>query len=96
MEKMKRNFEEKFSRVLVEAPEKNLTERVIYILQSYERYGPFCHNDWPSGSPEKYGSIEDIHNTVHGITGGGDKHILGHMSSFDYSAFDPIFWLHHA
>ncbi|USW56418.1 Putative tyrosinase copper-binding domain, di-copper centre-containing domain superfamily, tyosinase [Septoria linicola] len=39
---------------------------------------------------ETWGSLEDIHNTVHGIVGNG-----GHMGQIEASAFDPIFWLHH-
>ena len=37
------------------------------------------------------GSLEYIHNLVHGVVGG-----RGHMSDTSTSAFDPIFWLHHA
>jgi len=35
-------------------------------------------------------AVENIHDDVHGRVGGG-----GHMSYVPYSAFDPIFWLHH-
>lgn len=34
--------------------------------------------------------IENVHDTIHGNLGGN-----GHMSYVPYSAFDPIFWLHH-
>ncbi|KAH7330221.1 hypothetical protein BKA65DRAFT_404823 [Rhexocercosporidium sp. MPI-PUGE-AT-0058] len=37
-------------------------------------------------------SIESVHNQVHGCIGLTG----GHMSILSYSAFDPIFWLHHA
>ncbi|KAM3066915.1 hypothetical protein ACMFMF_009966 [Clarireedia jacksonii] len=37
-------------------------------------------------------SIESPHGTVHVYVGGA----YGHMSMLSYSAFDPIFWLHHA
>ncbi|KAA8576834.1 hypothetical protein EYC84_006881 [Monilinia fructicola] len=37
-------------------------------------------------------SIESPHGTVHVLVGGE----YGHMSFLSYSAFDPIFWLHHA
>ncbi|KAK0115324.1 hypothetical protein ONS96_013783 [Cadophora gregata f. sp. sojae] len=37
-------------------------------------------------------SIEAVHNQVHGCIGLTG----GHMSILSYSAFDPIFWLHHA
>ncbi|KAL2067332.1 hypothetical protein VTL71DRAFT_1757 [Oculimacula yallundae] len=36
-------------------------------------------------------SIESVHNQVHGAIGLAG----GHMSILSYSAFDPIFWLHH-
>ena len=35
-----------------------------------------------------YGSLEDIHNAVHNLVGGG-----GHMASIPVSSFDPLFWL---
>jgi len=35
-------------------------------------------------------AIENVHDDVHANVGGG-----GHMSYIPYSAFDPIFWLHH-
>jgi tyrosinase len=38
-----------------------------------------------------YDSIESLHDQIHGLTGSG-----GHMNFIEYSAFDPIFWLHHA
>jgi Common central domain of tyrosinase len=68
----------------------NLTERVCYILQAYQRYGPFSNDAFSAGHPEIYGSVEDIHNSIHDETGGD-----GHMGGVPYSAFDPIFWLHH-
>ena len=37
---------------------------------------------------------EGIHNGVHTTLGGSNP--MGHMSSPDVAAFDPIFWLHHA
>ncbi|CZT01674.1 related to monophenol monooxygenase precursor (tyrosinase precursor) [Rhynchosporium agropyri] len=36
-------------------------------------------------------SLEYIHNSVHGAIGLAG----GHMSILAYSAFDPVFWLHH-
>jgi len=38
--------------------------------------------------------LEGIHNTIHVTVGGSSP--AGHMSTIDYAAFDPIFWLHHA
>ncbi|KAK2038005.1 Di-copper centre-containing protein [Colletotrichum somersetense] len=75
---------------------KNLTERVMFILQSYRDFGSASHNRFnppkEPGQPNftEWGSIEDIHNAIHNYTGGG-----GHMSDPGIAAFDPIFWLHH-
>jgi len=35
-------------------------------------------------------SLETIHDSIHGRTGGN-----GHMGAVPYAAFDPLFWLHH-
>ncbi|KAK2011866.1 Di-copper centre-containing protein [Colletotrichum eremochloae] len=75
---------------------KNLTERVLFILQSYRDFGAASHNRFnppeEPGQPDftEWGSIEDIHNAIHNYSGGG-----GHMSDPAIAAFDPIFWLHH-
>ncbi|KAK1988373.1 hypothetical protein LZ30DRAFT_699367 [Colletotrichum cereale] len=76
---------------------KNLTERVVFILQSYRDFGSASHNRFNPprgpGQPDftAWGSFEDIHNAIHNYTGGG-----GHMSNPAIAAYDPIFWLHHA
>jgi len=69
---------------------RNLRELVFYLVSAYDRYGPFSKNQWNQGQPGIYGSIEGVHDTVHGVAGGG-----GHMSVIPYAAFDPLFWLHH-
>lgn len=69
---------------------RNLRELVFYLVSAYARYGPFSNNQWNRGQPGIYGSIEGVHDTVHGVAGGG-----GHMSAVPYAAFDPLFWLHH-
>ena len=43
-------------------------------------------------SPYPYRPLESPHNSIHDIIGGTG----GNMSSVDISAFDPVFWLHHA
>jgi tyrosinase len=42
--------------------------------------------------------IEDVHGWVHFSIGGNVKQtgLSGHMWPTEYSAFDPIFMLHHA
>lgn len=58
---------------------------------SYNRYNGNRDGQGRPVAPEIWGSIEDTHNSVHGLVGNG-----GHMNYPTVSAFDPIFWLHHA
>lgn len=37
-----------------------------------------------------FSSIESLHDSYHGLLGGG-----GHLSSVPIAAFDPAFWIHH-
>ena len=76
-------------------PERNLTERTAWILQAYNTYIAMSNNALRATpglqkieDATNYGSLEDIHNAVHNLVGGG-----GHMSGIDVSAFDPLFWL---
>ncbi|OCK73056.1 Di-copper centre-containing protein [Lepidopterella palustris CBS 459.81] len=45
-----------------------------------------------TGNPSSHDSFEGIHDSIHVISGGESG---GHMYYLDYSAFDPVFWLHH-
>ena len=71
---------------------KNLTERVLWILNAYTNYGAMCCNLFKGSESgwNNWGSLEDVHNAVHNYVGNE-----GHMGSIDVSAFDPVFWLHH-
>jgi tyrosinase len=70
---------------------KNLTERVLYLLQSYDSFGPISSNYFFEEQKfANWGSLEDVHNSIHGYVGNG-----GHMGDPSIAAFDPIFWLHH-
>ncbi|WZH45776.1 Tyrosinase [Fusarium acuminatum] len=94
--------------------EGNLRERLMYLLKSYSVFDQVSHNQWdPKRKPrldrqgrpsttsgQGFGSIEDIHNTLHVLIGGQGRDNFnrvrtGHMSKVPISAFDPIFWLHH-
>ncbi|GKU23060.1 unnamed protein product [Fusarium langsethiae] len=94
--------------------EGNLRERLMYLLKSYSVFDQVSHNQWdPKRKPrldrqgrpsttsgQGFGSIEDIHNTLHVNIGGQGRDNFnrvrtGHMSKVPISAFDPIFWLHH-
>lgn len=58
----------------------------------YKDYTTFSNEAWISEiNPAGYDSIESIHDQIHGLTGSG-----GHMTYINYSAFDPLFFLHHA
>lgn len=46
-----------------------------------------------------FGSLENIHNLLHNFSGGVDPtnpSVLGDMTNNGTTAFDPIFWSHHA
>lgn len=58
------------------------------IFTSTPDYAPFSNTGFFNGS--YYNSLENLHNAIHALVGGG-----GHMSYIAYSSFDPIFWLHH-
>lgn len=53
----------------------------------------------PQADSPLYDSLEALHDTIHNIAGGGGPirpgFQGGHMSYVPYSAFDPIFFLHH-
>jgi tyrosinase len=66
--------------------------RLYNLFTNYHDYSTFSNEAWiTSDSPGDYDSIESLHDQIHGLTGSG-----GHMSYVDYSAFDPLFFLHHA
>jgi tyrosinase len=58
---------------------------------NYKNLNAFSNHIWATDSPSTAASLEDVHNAIHTAVGG----YMGHMSELDYSAFDPIFWLHH-
>ncbi|KJX93717.1 tyrosinase precursor like protein [Zymoseptoria brevis] len=60
---------------------------------SYDKYVNFAAGavQDEQGADVPSGSLEDLHNTYHGLLGG-----QGHMGRVPVAAFDPIFWLHHA
>ncbi|KAI0396742.1 common central domain of tyrosinase-domain-containing protein [Xylariaceae sp. FL0594] len=96
-------------------PEINIRERLLLLLQAYDKFSHVAHNQWdPTRMPDTqaprpsvlglgFGSFEDIHNTLHLLTGGfgsldnteSTPKFNGHMANVPIAAFDPIFWLHH-
>ena len=55
------------------------------LTKGFGQYNTFASAQTPGPS------IENVHNDIHTYTGGN-----GHMTYLDFSAFDPLFWLHHA
>lgn len=84
---MKHFYEDPFPNL---QPEGNLAERTAWILQSYNTFPAISNNKLRDGLKdiENWGSLEDIHNTIHDLVGK-----KGHMNHIEVSAFDPIFWL---
>ncbi|PSN64506.1 Di-copper centre-containing protein [Corynespora cassiicola Philippines] len=68
----------------LDAVRPNLQSRIYNLLSMQHNYTLISDNQ-QSGD-----SLESTHDTVHNVIGSG-----GHMSALAYSAFDPIFWLHH-
>lgn len=54
--------------------------RVYNLFSTYENYSQFTTE------------IESLHNDVHAVSGG----LNGHMYFIPFSAFDPLFFIHHA
>ena len=66
-------------------------DRLYNLFTSYNNFTQFGNEAWMSSSDvSNADSLEAIHDVIHSITGSG-----GHMTYLDYSAFDPLFWLHH-
>lgn len=65
--------------------------RLYNLFTFYSNYSEFSTESYAFGTGVKnVDSLESIHDVIHGATGSG-----GHMTYLDYSAYDPIFWLHH-
>lgn len=63
----------------------------VVIALAFQNYNAFSNNRWLQNQQAgQYGSLENMHDNLHGALGGN-----GHMSSLEVSAFDPVFWLHH-
>ncbi|KAK3069943.1 hypothetical protein LTR53_011321 [Teratosphaeriaceae sp. CCFEE 6253] len=65
-------------------------DRIYNLLTSYNNFTEFGNEAWMGPGVSNKDSLESLHDAIHSITGGS-----GHMTYLDYSAFDPLFWLHH-
>lgn len=71
----------------------SIQQRLYTLFSTYNNYTSFSNEGWiPDRSDPFYDSLESLHDAIHGLTGGYG----GHMSFIPFSAFDPIFFLHHA
>ena len=68
-----------------------LHDSVFGLFTSATEYQGFSNAAAPGGG----NSIENVHGGVHNFVGGTAPELTGHMTLFPYSAFDPIFMLHH-
>lgn len=66
-------------------------DQTYLLIADQADYAPFSNTNTADGRGNAYNSIENMHNGIHLLVGGG-----GHMAIIPFSAFDPIFWLHHA
>nr|XP_036585377.1 tyrosinase precursor [Colletotrichum truncatum]KAF6795274.1 tyrosinase precursor [Colletotrichum truncatum] len=68
-----------------------LQERLYILLSNYKDYGPFSNKYWSTATNQsQFDSVEALHDAMHVLVGN-----RGHMFYIQYSAFDPIFFLHH-
>ncbi|OIW34914.1 Di-copper centre-containing protein [Coniochaeta ligniaria NRRL 30616] len=71
----------------------SLQQRLYNLFSNYGNFTEFSNEGWiPDQTNTSYDSLESVHDTVHNIAGGG----TGHMAYIPFSAFDPVFFLHHA
>jgi tyrosinase len=70
----------------------SIQQRLINLFSRYGNYTEFSNSAWiPDASNASYDSLESLHDNIHSIAGGNS----GHMAFIPFSAFDPVFFLHH-
>lgn len=65
-------------------------QRLYNLFSSYDNYTLVSNEGWAADTSQ-YDSIESLHDNVHAMLGGKS----GHMTIVPFSAFDPVFVLHH-
>lgn len=67
-------------------------QRLYNLFANYPNFTSFSNEGWiPTDNNGTYDSIESLHDSIHTLGGGN----YGHLSIIQYSAFDPLFMLHH-
>ena len=72
----------------------SIAQRLYALFSSYDNYTTFSSNTFGAQAD----SIESLHDTIHSLVGGfgpGQPTQAGHMAFIQWSAFDPVFFLHH-
>ena len=69
----------------------SLRDMTYQLIAEQSNYAPFSNTGYTDGRGGSYNSLENIHNGIHDLVGQN-----GHMGIISFSAFDPIFWPHHA
>ncbi|KAM5453958.1 putative tyrosinase [Microsporum audouinii] len=67
----------------------SLRSSIYQLLSGESDYSTFSTQALPDR--DGYNNVETVHGYVHSLVGG-----QGHMTYVPWSAYDPIFWLHHA
>ncbi len=69
----------------------SIQQRLYNLFSNYQNFSTFSNEAWMQGaSSDTYDSLESLHDTIHTLSG-----LQGHMAWIPFSAFDPIFFLHH-
>ncbi|OAA61176.1 putative domain, di-copper centre [Niveomyces insectorum RCEF 264] len=74
----------------------SIQQRLYNLFANYHNYSTFGNEAWipavsSSSSPDNaFDSLESLHDTIHTLVG-----LQGHMTWIPFSAFDPVFFLHH-
>ncbi|KAF2173735.1 hypothetical protein M409DRAFT_16009 [Zasmidium cellare ATCC 36951] len=74
----------------LDANRNSAMNRLFNLFANYDNFTQFSNEAWTFGNVRNADSLEGLHDVIHGMTGGN-----GHMTFLDYSAFDPLFFLHH-
>ncbi len=69
-----------------------MAQRLYTLFAGYDNYTAFSNN----AQGAQADSLESLHDTIHTLVGGfGGGSPAGHMAFIQWSAFDPVFFLHH-
>ncbi|PNS20693.1 Tyrosinase [Sphaceloma murrayae] len=72
--------------------QRSFRTRLYNLLTGPSNFDQFSNSAWFADSTGgQTDSLESVHDAIHSFVG-----TSGHMSYLDFSAFDPIFFLHHA